>query len=35
MRAASPKGMPQAWERVEFELATIEQMGFVDYFLIV
>lgn len=30
-----PEGDAQAWERVEFELATIEQMGFVDYFLIV
>ena len=30
-----PKGEDEAWQRIEFELATIEQMGFVDYFLIV
>ena len=30
-----PEGNAAAWERVEFELSTIETMGFSDYFLIV
>ena len=30
-----PQGSEEAWSRLQYELETIEQMGFIDYFLIV